>query len=99
MGPGRAGEELRVELYADEPRMVHALHDLDQSLVRRGTGDDEPVIGKRRAVVIVDLVAVAGSLHHEAGTVGLLRLRPRHEVAGPVAEAHRAAHIHDSALI
>ena len=52
------GLQLRVELHADEPRMVRALDDLREGAVRAHAGEEEALFLQRPLVVDVDLVAI-----------------------------------------
>ena len=58
-GAGRTdASAVRMELHADEPRMVRYLEDLRQKAVRRHAGEQQPA-ALQRADVVVHLVAVA----------------------------------------
>src|SRR5438046_502123 len=51
--------ELRVELAAEEPRMVLELDDLDEFPIGRHAGEGEPGVPKRRQIFLIDLVPMA----------------------------------------
>src|SRR5262245_32377460 len=91
--------ELRVELRADEPWMGLQLDDLDEVVVRRAPADDHARRLSALAIGVVELVAVAVALEDDWLAVRLRRLRSRRQAADPLAQAHRAAHVGDLALV
>ena len=78
-------------LHADIKRTVRELHGLDKTPVRAQTAQRQPRRGQRRAVVIIEFVAVAVALGDVLRAVAALHRRPRRNVAGVSAEAERAA--------
>src|SRR5258706_6467891 len=98
VGAHRPRLELRVELAADEPRVIGQLDHLDERAVRRQPRATHPELGEDIAVRIGDLVAVAVSLAHFARAVHLGHARPGAQPAGIGAEPHGAAHLLDAFL-
>src|SRR6266699_2925288 len=71
VGTHRPRLELRVELAADEPRVIGQLVHFDQRAVGRESRAAHPKLGEHVAVRIGDLVAVAVTLAHFARAVHL----------------------------
>src|SRR6267143_7135848 len=90
--------QLRMELAADEPRMVGQFDHLDQLAVRRQSRRAQTVLRQHVAVGVRHLVPVAMALAHLRRVVGLRDTRTRTEPAGIVTEPHRAAHLLDAFL-
>ena len=95
----RARLELRVVLAGDEERVVGELDHLDEPLVRRGAGDDQPGGLEPLAEEVVDLVAMAVALVDDRLAVDLARLGVRVELHRVGPEPHRAAHVGDLLLL
>src|SRR5882672_6311674 len=92
VGAHRPRLELRVELAADEPRVIGQLDHLDQGAVRRQAGAAHAVFGEHVAVRVRHLVAVAVALAHLGGAVHLSYARAGPQPAGIGAQPHGAAH-------
>src|SRR5438034_3471452 len=97
--PRRARLELRVELAGHEPGMVGELDDLDEPTLLERSGHSEPRVDQRRAVVVVDLVAVAVSLVDDGLAVCVVGACPLHELDRLRTQSHRAAEILDLLLL
>ena len=95
----RPGFEFRVELHADEEVVLRHLDRLDDPAVRRRAADAQPGFGQHRAVVVVELVAVAVALVDVRGAVAARHLGIRRNLAGIAAEAQRAAHVDLARLV
>src|SRR5262249_39824626 len=86
------GLQLRVELAAEEPRMVAVeLDDLDEFPIGGHPRERESGLPQRREVLLVDLVAVAVAAGDRALAVGAGRDRPGGQLARVLAQSHRAA--------
>src|SRR6266567_6941451 len=66
VGTHRPRLQLRVELAADEPRVIGQLDHFDQRAVGRESRAAHPILGEHVAVRVGDLVAVAVALAHFA---------------------------------
>ena len=94
----RTGLQLRMELRADEPRMILDLYDLDETVIRQCTGDDEALVLELLPIGVVELEAMTMTLSHLVDAIGLLRMRARRELARIGADTHRAALVLDTLL-
>ena len=99
MRPVRPRPELRMELAGHEPRMVRELDDLDETAVWRDAAEDHPGLAEHLAVLVVELEAMAVALVHDLLAVCLVGESARGQLARVQAEAHRAAHLIDVALL
>ena len=79
----RLGLEFRMELAADEPRMVRHLDDFDVLAIRRAAGDAETGVGQRLFVFAIEFVAVAVPLGNFGGAVSASR-----EESGSILHGH-----------
>src|SRR5690606_31920618 len=84
----RAGPPLRMELAADEPRMVRQLHHLHQPPVGRGAHEPEARVGQDRAVGVVQLKPVAMALVDHRLAVQLPAQAPFLQHAGVEPQPH-----------
>src|SRR5260370_36318625 len=69
----RLGFEFRVELAAEEPRVVGGLDDFDVIFVRSASSDAQPGGDQRFLVVAIEFVAVAVALADLEFAVSLVR--------------------------
>src|ERR1035441_7735563 len=99
MRASRPRAELRMELRADEERMVSQLDDLDEPAVGRGAREHDTGSGERVAIVVVEVEAVAVALgnRRRAGRFGCDR--SGRELARIHAQAHGAALLLDVTLL
>ena len=90
---GGTALELGVCLRGNEPGMLggRQLHHLDERLVGRDAGDDEPRALKVVAVGVVEFEAVAVALVHKLLAIRLTRERACAELRGIRAQAHGSA--------
>jgi molecular chaperone IbpA len=65
----RLALQLRVELHADEPRMIRPLDDLGQQPIGRHAREDQPALFQRLAIGGVHFVAVAVALADLGGAI------------------------------
>src|SRR6266496_5152505 len=96
MAAPRIRREFRVELAAEEPRVLRQLDHFAQIAGRcalRASADGKPGRLEARQVMIVDLVAMPVALGHRGSAVDLVRERTRPDIAGLRAEPHRAAQV------
>src|SRR5688500_18319633 len=98
MRPRGARLQLRVELAADEPRMVSQLHDLDERPVRTQPAESKSLLDEHVAILIRDLVPMAMALAHLGHAIHLSGLATASEATRVRAEPHRAAHVGDVLL-
>ena len=93
-GSKRLRLQLRMILHADEPGMVGIFDDLGQDAVRRQAGEAQAGSFQRRAVVDINLKAVAMALlDRRRAAIDLPGQRPLHEAGRIGAEPHGAAQI------
>ena len=78
--------------------MVFDLDHLDEAVIRQRARDDEPLGLERRAVLVVDFVAMAMALADLVRAIRFFGMRALREDAGIRAEAHRAALVLDALL-
>src|SRR6266540_5446060 len=96
MAAPRIRREFRVELAAEEPRMLRQLDHLAQvarERALRARADDESRRDEPRQVMVVDLIAMPVALGDRRTAVDAVRERAGHDLARLRAEAHRAAEI------
>src|SRR5574343_579796 len=89
----RGGQELRMRLAGQEPRMRRNLDHLDQQAVHRLRRDGHAGLLHRIAVGVVEFVAVAMAFGHHILAVELVRQRARLQAAFLQAQAHGAAQV------
>jgi len=99
VGAVRAALELGMGLRPDPERVPRQLDELDEAAVRRRPRACQPVRFELAAVARAHLVAVAVALGDDGLAVERGDLRPRVEARDVRAEAHRAAHLDDVALL
>src|SRR5204862_7662354 len=92
MRPRRPRLELRMELAADEPRMLRVLDDLDQLPVGTHAAEAKAVLGELLAIFVRDLVAVTMPLADLRDAVYLGGLGTALQSRRVRTEPHRAAH-------
>src|SRR6266571_4877521 len=89
-GPGL---ELRMELAADEPRMLRILDDLHQLAIGTDAAQAQSMLDELIAIRVGDFVAVPMPLADFGEAVHLGHLRAARQPRGIRAEPHRAAHV------
>ena len=87
----RTGFELRMELRADEPRMILDLDYLDETVIRQCAGNHHARLRELLPIDVVELIAVAMALMDELHAIGRRRIRPQAHLARISTQAHRAA--------
>src|SRR4030095_14375343 len=90
---GGARLHRRVDVAADEPRMIAELHDLDKRAIRAQAAQSQAVLDERVAILVRYLVAVSVPLAHLRNPVDLGSLAAACETARIRAESHGAAHV------
>src|SRR5690606_15572781 len=83
----------RVELDADEPRVVRTLDNFRQAAVRAHAGEDETALLQRLHIMAVDFVAVPVALADLFGAVDAAHDAIAVELGRIGAEPHRAAEV------
>src|SRR2546430_789977 len=89
----RSRLELRMELAADEPRMIGKLDHLDEGAIGRQAGSPQSILCEHIAIRVRNFVAMAVPFAHFRGVVCLCHPGARAESAGVRAQSHRAAHL------
>src|SRR5690348_1406543 len=92
----RLGLELRMELAAEEPGMLHDLADLHVNAVGSFARDAKARGFELLFVLAIELVAVAMAFVNLTGAIGARGEAIGMEMARPTSQAHRAAEIVDA---
>src|SRR6516164_8436782 len=85
--------ELRMELAAQEPRMVRRFYDFHVILIGGPPGDSQPRGDQRLLVLPVELVTVPVPLADFVRAVSFVCKRAWLQLPRPRAQPHRAAHL------
>src|SRR5436190_8561946 len=93
MRPRRPRLELRMELAADEPRMLRVLDDLDELTVGTHAGELEATLDEHVAILVGHLVAVTMPLADLRRTIDLGGPGPASEACRVRAEPHGPTHV------
>src|SRR4029077_6035746 len=96
--PGWTRLELRVELTADEPRVIGQLDDLYERAVGREAGAAHAVFGEHVAIGVRNLVAMAMPLADLERPVGGARARAGRQLTGVGPQPHRPPQLLDPFL-
>src|SRR5690242_2817334 len=91
--------QLWMELASEEPRMAFEFHYLDQRIVGRRSGGLEAGLLERRAISVVDFIAMAMALRDPVAPVERTGNRAGLDHARIRAQAHRAALLIDVLLL
>src|SRR5207302_2550798 len=83
--------EFRMELAAEEPRMIRQLNDFHEILVRRDARNDQTVFGKHLLELPIEFVPMTMPLGNDVRFVNTIGQRTRLEVGRVRAQSHRSA--------
>src|SRR5699024_10804804 len=89
----RAAAQFRVELHANEERVIRVLHDLGEVAVWVHTGNRQSSRFQLLQVLAVDFPAVTVALMNGAAVIGALGGAAVPQLALPETQAHGAAHV------
>ena len=81
--------EFGMELDADEEGMIRDLDDFHETIIGRGTGDDEAGIDELLAIIIIEFVTMAMTLGDLVGGVDSSRDRSSLEITRIRTESQR----------